>query len=363
MARDFYVDPDIKKARTLPSEFYMDLNHFEESKEKIFRRSWQWLPFEFPQKVGDVIPFELLSGFLNHPLFLSKDEQGKVHALSNVCTHRANLLVAEKGSCKEIRCQYHGRRFSLGGRFISMPEFEKAENFPSKEDELFQYELKSIGPFNFISDGTASSLDPFLDELGTMLGFLPLESLSSSPDQSQEFELKAHWALYCDNFLEGFHIPFVHRGLNQEIDYPSYSTRLGEGFNYQVAYSKNQETVFDFPSEHPDFGKEISAYYFWLFPNLMINAYPWGISLNHVIPISPELTKVVFHSYILNKDKMNQGAGSNLDKVEIEDEEVVESVQKGIRSPHYDRGRFSPKREQGVHQFHSLVSRFMNRAE
>jgi len=109
---------------------------------------------------------------------------------------------------------------------------------------------------------------------------------------------------------------------------------------------------------HP--GKEIAAYYFWVFPNMMFNFYPWGLSLNIVKPLSPSLTKVEFRTYIWDETKLEHGAGSILDKVEREDEDIVEKVQKGVSSRFYKHGRYSPKMEKGIHHFHSLITEFIN---
>ena len=75
-------------------------------------------------------------------------------------------------------------------------------------------------------------------------------------------------------------------------------------------------------------------------------------------PISINETKVSFLTYVWKEDKFNTGAGSGLDAVEMEDEEVVENVQKGIRSRFYTHGRYSATREQGTHHFHRIISSF-----
>ena len=91
----------------------------------------------------------------------------------------------------------------------------------------------------------------------------------------------------------------------------------------------------------------------------MLNFYPWGLSVNIITPLSISKTKVEFKSYVWKDDLLNKGAGADVNKVELEDQEVVESVQKGINSRLYSYGRFSPKMEQGVHHFHNLVKEFM----
>jgi choline monooxygenase len=109
-----------------------------------------------------------------------------------------------------------------------------------------------------------------------------------------------------------------------------------------------------------DAGKNIAAYYFWVFPNMMFNFYPWGLSLNIVTPIDAGNTKVTFLSFVYDASKLDTGAGAGLESVEQEDEEVVEHVQQGIHSRFYHHGRYATKREQGTHHFHSLLAEFMN---
>ena len=126
--------------------------------------------------------------------------------------------------------------------------------------------------------------------------------------------------------------------------------------HYRFGYSSGGEEVFDLPSGHPDEGKAVAAYYYWLFPNMMFNFYPWGLSVNVVRPISKNKTRVLFRSYVWDESKLSAGAGAVLDKVEREDEFVVEGVQKGLQSHTYKTGRFSPTREQGVHYFHRALA-------
>jgi choline monooxygenase len=116
------------------------------------------------------------------------------------------------------------------------------------------------------------------------------------------------------------------------------------------------EECLDLPPTSPDFGQRIVGYYFWLFPNLMLNVYPWGISVNIVQPLAVDRTKVRFLTYVWDPSRLDRGAGTSLDRVEREDESVVEAVQRGVRSRFYERGRYSPKRETGVHHFHRLLA-------
>jgi choline monooxygenase len=191
------------------------------------------------------------------------------------------------------------------------------------------------------------------------VGWLPVNDFVFKPGLSKDYIVDAHWALYCENYLEGFHIPFVHAGLNAVIDFGNYTTELFRYSNLQLGLAKDEEDIFDLPPSSPDHGKKVAAYYFFVFPNMMFNFYPWGLSINIVQPLSMNKCKVTFLTYVWNESKFNKGAGSDLDTVELEDEEVVEAVQKGVRSQFYRHGRYSVTREQGTHHFHRIISGMM----
>jgi choline monooxygenase len=146
--------------------------------------------------------------------------------------------------------------------------------------------------------------------------------------------------------------------LNNLLDYGDYSTELFAFSNLQLGIAKDGEMSFDLPETAPDFGKNVAAFYFFVFPNLMFNFYPWGLSLNVIEPISIAETRVKFLTYIFDRAKFGN-ADEALHQTEMEDEAIVESVQKGIRSRFYDSGRYSPTREQGTHHFHRLICEFM----
>src|SRR5215207_7046884 len=156
----FFIDPDIRSAKTLPSSFYTEERFFELSKEKIFARSWQCAgrldEFE------NLKPVTLLPGILDEPILLSKTDDG-ADCLSNVCTHRGMILVEEPCAANLIRCGYHGRRFDLGGKFLSMPEFSDVVDFPTEDDDLKQIPFATFGGFAFASIDPYASFENFID--------------------------------------------------------------------------------------------------------------------------------------------------------------------------------------------------------
>lgn len=358
---DFSVHPDIAEAKTLPADFYNDPGVFELCKEKIFAQSWQFIGSSDQVKNnGDVYPFILLENYLNEPLALTRDKAGDVHLVSNVCTHRGNILAEMPCNTSSLRCRYHGRQFQLDGRFMSMPEFKEVKNFPSPDDNLAQLETFQWSKWLFTSLHKKYEPALFFKDMIKRVEWMPLDEFVFRPELSKEFHVKANWALYCENYLEGFHIPFVHADLNMVIDFGAYTTELFFPYSsLQIGMAKSEKDCFDLPPSSPEHGKNVAAYYFWVFPNMMFNFYPWGLSVNIVKPVSVNECKVSFRSYVWDASKLNSGAGTGLDKVEMEDEEIVENVQLGVRSRFYKHGRYSVTRERGTHHFHRIISEFM----
>jgi choline monooxygenase len=358
---NFSVDPDIAKAKTISTDIYLKPENFELAKEKIFARSWQFIgDTDLAKDPGWVTPVNLLENYVNEPLLLSRDKDGTLHCLSNVCTHRGNLLVEKPCKVNDIRCKYHGRRFNLNGSFLSMPEFKEVQNFPGEDDNLFRLPLFQWEKLLFTSLNDNITAKDFFGEMVDRVSWMPLNEFYYRPEHSRDYIIEANWALYCENYLEGFHIPFVHSGLNALIDYGNYTTELYKYSSLQIGLAKDEDIIFDIPQSSRDHGKKIAGYYFWVFPNMMFNFYPWGLSINIVRPMDVSKTKVSFISYVWDENKLRQGAGADLHQVEMEDEDVVQNVQKGIRSRFYKHGRYSVKRETGTHHFHRLLAQFMN---
>ncbi|GGA97390.1 aromatic ring-hydroxylating oxygenase subunit alpha [Puia dinghuensis] len=356
----FTIDADISKARTPHTDLYTDVQLFHEIKEKFFASSWQFVgDSDCIPTPGDVHPFTLLENYLDEPLVLVNDNHAS-RLLSNVCTHRGNLVVNEPCRLSHLRCRYHGRLFHLDGVFRSMPEFKEVQDFPSPADDLKQLPLQAWGKWLFTSLHPGQPFDAFWGDLQQRLHWLPLDEYVFKPQLSRDFTVRANWALYCENYLEGFHIPFVHAGLNTVIDFGNYTTELFANASLQLGIAKDDEDCFDLPPESPDYGKKVAAYYFFVFPNLMFNFYPWGLSINIVKPETLTQTRVSFLTYVADEEKYDKGAGSGLDTVEMEDEEVVEAVQKGVRSRFYTHGRYSVTREQGTHHFHRLIAKYLD---
>jgi choline monooxygenase len=346
------IDSDIRVAKTLPSKFYTSEKRFRKLL-RAFKTSWQFVGSsqEFTTAIS---PLKDLEKILNEPLIRVQDGES-TQLLSNVCTHRGMILCQEHSDAKTIQCPYHGRTFNRDGSLKHMPGFEEAVDFPSISDHLQSFELHTWNGFEFASMNPNVHLEEVLRPVQERLGWF-FSDLKYDPARDRDWEIDANWMLYVDNYLEGFHIPFVHPELNEALDKNGYSTECFDHGVLQIGTAQDGDVCFEIPHDSIDYGKNIAAYYWWIFPNLMLNVYPWGISVNIVIPTGVDSTSVLFRSYVKRPDLLDKGAGAALDKVELQDQFVVENCMKGLRSESYKRGRYSPSHEQGVHHFHRIIT-------
>jgi choline monooxygenase len=352
------VDDDVRRAHVLGAWAYGADGHGA-ALERLFPRTWHLMDVEEEVSPApeSARPVTLLPGCLDEPLVLTSDRDGEIRLVSNVCTHRASLVVDAPCKAATLRCRYHGRRFGLDGRLAAAPGFEGAVGFPTADDDLQQVPIGVWGPLRFASLRPEHPLEDLVAPLRERLAFLPVDGLRAT--EVRHYDVAASWLLYVDNYLEGFHIPFVHPGLLEALDFGGYATELTPLGSVQIGVAKADEPCFALPEGHRDHGRRIAAYYAWLFPCTMINAYPWGLSVNAVRPQGPDRVRVTFASYVVDSSLRGAGAGADLHAVELEDEAVVESVQKGMRSRLLRRGRYAPAREAGVHHFHRLMQRFL----
>jgi choline monooxygenase len=293
-----------------------------------------------------------------------------VRALSNVCTHRGTIVCEEPralkagvGDAHALRCRYHGRRFALDGRCIGAPGFEKAEligaDLPRVPLERWRGFLFA-GAFTGDEPGTRVDPSPafaeLIADLDARTAWLPVERAVFDPDRSRDYDVAANWTLYCDNYLEGFHVPFVHAGLVPALDLPKYRCETFAWSNVQVGVAPAGEPALEPPLGAPDHGQRIAGYYFWLYPSTLVNVYPWGLSLNLVQPLGHERTRVCFRTWVWDETLLDRGAGSDLHRVEMEDEAVVISAQRGIKSRFWRPGAYARGHEDCVAHFHRVLS-------
>jgi len=365
------VNEQIECAQTLASKFYTDPAILDIEKARIFRRTWQ-LVGTLSQNCGEINGLKrtisdpetfFTAEVVGEPVVVVRDKQGTLRAFSNVCRHRAGPIAVGSGCKNVLRCAYHGWTYTLDGRLIGTPDVDGVEFFDRSAMGMFPLRLETWGQFIFINfDPNAVSLSAYLGKIPEQARGFQFEGLQLA--ERRDYIINCNWKVYVDNYLEGYHIPIAHPGLMREIDYAQYRTETYRYHSQQFAPIRAMKSG-DASGRLYEPGTGLQeAFYFWVFPNLMLNIYPDNIQTNLIVPLSHDKTLTIFewffHDVASEKSRERvKRAIAFSDEVQQEDVGLCEHVQRGLRSSTYDRGRYSVKRENGVHHFHILLGEFL----
>jgi len=363
---DFVPTADLARARTLPARWYTDPELLALERDQVFWRTWQPVgQAEQLQRPGDFITCELVG----EPLVVMRGLDGALRAFYNVCRHRAAAVAFGKGNRRSLQCRYHGWTYGMDGKLISAPEFEGVEEWSMDQVALTPVQVEAWGPFVFVN------LDPAAAPLAEMLGAIPAQierhgfALGAMRSvERRDYLVECNWKVYIDNYLEGYHIPIAHPGLYRELDYEQYRVTNFRTYSSQHAPIRpaREGEVQGRDRRYLRSEAEAQALYYWIFPNWVLNLYPDNLSINIVLPLGPQRTLTIFEWYFQGPgtgagwESMQQGIQFS-DEIQHEDIALCEMVQKGLVSRSYDQGRFSVKRENGVHHFHLLLHEYLTR--
>jgi choline monooxygenase len=352
------IDSDVARAWTLPSSLYTEPAVFLAEKEKIFARSWQVVGHrDQVRNAGDYFTTELVG----EPLLIVRAADGKLRGFYNVCRHRAGPPAEGCGSRKLFRCGYHGWTYGLDGALISATEIDGVEGFRAEDFALAPVRTEEWLGFIFVN------LDAQARPLRESLGELPKQAekfhfAGMKLFERRTYDMKCNWKTYVDNYLEGYHLPSVHPGLNRELDFNAYVVEPYERHVRQFSPIRGAQPGDTTPRRYQEARENLTTDYFWIFPNWMLNCYPDNVSLNIVLPLAPERSLAIFEWYLPEKDHSSPAAKASVefsDQIQIEDVGICEIVQKNLRSRSYSRGRFSATQEKGVHAFHRMYAEQM----
>ncbi len=354
MAREIQVDERLSHAATIPSWCYTDPASLVAERDRIFARTWQMVGREDQVAAPGSYFSTAVAG---EPLLLVRGSDGRLRALSNVCRHRAGPVARGEGSCGAFRCGYHGWSYALDGQLLNTPEFDGVEDFERESVRLPEFRVETWLGLVFVNlDSDAPTLRETLGDLAAALearGFSEMRLAAR-----KDWELDCNWKVYVDNYLEGYHIPIVHPGLMKEIDYALYETQTSGLWSLQHSPIKPREGA---KLRRDPAQPESDAQFYWVYPNLMLNVYPDNFSTNLILPLSPRRTLTAFEWFFRDPDSaaVQETVRQTIefsDEIQREDVAICEAVQKGLESRTYDVGRFSVRRESGVHHFHRLYA-------
>jgi phenylpropionate dioxygenase-like ring-hydroxylating dioxygenase large terminal subunit len=351
---DTYAERPLADASTPPSSWYTDPRILDLERRTVFSRSWQIVGrADQVREPGNYITSE----FAGEPVVVVRGNDNLLRGFFNVCRHHAAAVITKsEGTADNLRCPYHGWTYNLEGALVLTPEFGGVANFDRGANGLVPVQ---IGIWNRSVFAKLRSGDPSLEDfLGSDLierfERSKLEQLSCF--ERRVYTLNCNWKVFVDNYLDGgYHVPHIHGGLNSVLDYSNYTIETGGRFCLQSSPIVTDKG--DVETAAVRTGKR--AFYYWIYPNFMINIYDGVMDTNLIVPRSVDKTDVVFDYYFA--DISEQAREKNLasiavsEQIQREDVAVCESVQHGLTSRSYNTGRLSVRREAGEHLFHKLL--------
>jgi choline monooxygenase len=345
----------LEQAYTVPAAWYVDERIGRLEREQVFAGNWIAVGrTDQAAAAGQYFTFDLAG----EPLIVVRGADNKLRAFYNVCRHHAAAVAtAPCGVAQLLRCPYHGWTYGLDGSLKGTPEFAGVCNFDRADHGLVPVHVGTWESFIFVN--LAEEPPALLDLLGDLPDRLaPLGISGLSFFTRKSYTLACNWKVYVDNYLDGgYHIPHLHKGLNSVLDYTEYTIENGVHYALQ---SSPMVASQDTSVARTRTGER--AYYYWLYPNFMINLYEGVMDTNLVLPLGEEKCVVVFDFYFADSSpEHNAESVAVSDRVQSEDVDICESVQRGLHSRAYGAGRLSVRRETGEHLFHRLLAHDLKR--
>jgi choline monooxygenase len=344
----------LTEASTIPAPWYVDPRIAELERQAVFSKTWQLIG-----RTDQVArPGQFVTGVVaGEPVVAVRGQDGVLRAFFNVCRHHAAAVVTEPcGEASLLHCPYHGWNYGLDGALKGVPEFAGVKNFDPARNGLLPVRVETWEQMVFVNlDGKAESLGSFLGGLVKRAAPLGLSKLRFY--DRKVYDIACNWKVFVDNYLDGgYHVPHLHKGLSSVLDYKQYTIENEDRYCLQsspmVTSNEDAATAATRTGDR--------AWYFWQYPNLMINHYAGYMDTNLVLPLDVDHCRVIFDFYFSDvsesRDAYNRQSVEVGNRVQEEDLGICEAVQRGLKSRAYGAGRLSVRREAGEHLFHRLLA-------
>jgi choline monooxygenase len=328
--------------RTLPAGDYRDADVHETERHAIFAREWLCLG---PAAQVDAPGSYLAETVAGWPVIVVRDGDRVLRAFHNVCRHRAGPLVDDGcGTCRSFVCHYHGWSYELDGSLRSARDAGLDEAEVAGMD-LFPVAATTWRGLLFVGfDPTVADIEDWLGEgFVAQCAAFPIEGWT--PARRTTHTLACNWKTYTDNYLEGYHIPFVHPSLARSIDTSSYAVHVEDGWIRHTAETRE--------------GASTAGVWLYHWPNLALNVYEHGMSVERWLPTGSRSCELVL-DYVF-ADTSPAAIARNQRDIDastqtcLEDQAICEAVQRNLDAGVYEDGVLAPRHERGVAAFQRWV--------
>lgn len=343
----------LEQALALDARFYRDPRWQAVERQAVFARSWQLAAHAGELSgSGDHVVTEIAGT----PILIVRHEDGHLNAFHNVCRHRAGPIATCNGrGARRLKCAYHSWLYDLDGQLRMAPEMTEAQDFNVADIRLPAVQVREWQGLVFVALDDAVA--PFEAVYGGIVERIqPVDLAAMRFYHRVSYDIDCNWKVYVDNFLEGYHLPAVHPGLSRVLDYSVYDTELFDWYSLQHSPLRNSTDIYG----------DGQAWYYFIYPNVMLNIMPGRMQTNRILPLEPDRCRVEFDYYYTPSPEVHARIDNDQafsDEIQQEDIAICLAVQKGLMSGSYSAGRLCPKRESGVWHFQNLLRRAYATAE
>lgn len=274
----------LDEAVALGARFFADPAWFAVDHARVLRPGWQFAAHRADlAHPGDWVAAEVAGG----SVLIAVASDTTLAAFHNVCRHRAGPVAQGKGrGATRWRCLYHGWQYGLDGRLKTAPEMGGAANFDPATIALARLRVAEFQGLVFVALDPAAP--PFADLVTGIAERIAPNDLSKMIfDRRVTYEVEANWKIYIDNYLEGYHVPYIHPALTGSIDYTQYRTDLAPWYSLQYTPVRDGDGDGDVA-----YGAG-TMYYYFRYPNTMLNIVDGRLQVNRVLPDGPQLPRRV----------------------------------------------------------------------
>lgn len=352
--------PDPARSMSLRAPAYTDPEWFDADLAAIFARTWQLVcHVERLAAPGSYVSVTVA----RMPIAVVRDRDGRLRAFYNVCKHRAHELLTGSGTTRNIVCPYHAWTYGLDGRLKAARRADRMPGFETSQICLDQVRVEEFGGFVYVN------LDAAARPLAGQAGDLLAEIRRWAPDVERltlakrlSYDVETNWKNVVDNFLECYHCHVAHKEFVDLVDMSTYEvTTHGIWSSHFAEAGRTENAAYDVTAATV---RQHAVW--WLWPNTCLLRYPGrgNFMVFQVLPAGPERTLETWDFYLETTELTAAEAESVRyvdDVLQQQDIAIVESVQRGMRTPAFDQGRIvhdpagSGLSEHGVHHFHGLV--------
>lgn len=345
------IDKGLKSGNAVPLSWYYDAD-ISDYETAMFERAWQ-----YAGHIGQLSePGQFVTFTVGRvPMIVVRNRQGELRAFRNVCRHRSAEVVVEPcGTRRMLQCHYHAWTYDLDGRLVGAPRSDREAEFDKTELSLIPASVDTWGPFVFVNlDVECSSLEEALGDVPDLIRAAGVDVDTLVFNRRSEYDMDCNWKISIENYLECYHCPGAHPGFSRVLDTNADAYRISaeKTHAHQIAPLRPSPATVDTGGYTGRDGVVNSGTYIVVWPSLTINVNPGlqNLSIGPMLPVPGAINKShAYLDYFFGAEVTEEWIDDMFvfdNRVAEEDQELIESVQRGVDSRTLETAQVLPTSE------------------